>query len=456
MFNIETELNKIPDYQRFYTLDEMLAHARDVASRHPELYEYQIVGQSTDGEDMPMLKIGTGDTSVLLFASPHPNEPIGAMLVQFLLDELIHNETLRTNYTWYLLPCVDPDGTRLNEGWFSGPYTIRNYARHFYRPPSAEQVEWTFPVHYKDLHFTDTLPETRALINAFEIAKPRMVYSLHNAGFGGVYYYISHDVKDAYADFHAIPEKLGLALSLGESEMPWAKEFAPAVFRSGSIKDAYDYYEQYSDRSPAEIIQGGGSSGDYLREMRLPQDPLLLITELPYFQCPKISDLTPTDRSRKDVILEGVQQAKESTLAIKAILERIKNNMTLNTRCYRAVTAFSEQLLDGLESKEAWARNADNMNEAATVAQTTDELYIGSFYRLLVASMLRRALTDQLELTPSDLLVEAQQDLEKILEAWTERLESNLEYEAIPIRKLVQVQYGGLLAVLRSGFFQQS
>ncbi|MCA9838910.1 MAG: hypothetical protein KC422_18480 [Trueperaceae bacterium] len=453
MIDIEAELKKIPDYDRFHTLDEMLRKAKYVAQAHTDLYVFTEVGHSSDGEAMPMLTIGTGQTRVLLFASPHPNEPIGAMLIQFLLDELVQNKALRDSYTWYLLPCVDPDGTRLNEGWFAGPYTIRNYARHFYRPRSAEQVEWTFPIDYKDLHFDSPIPETKALMQAFNIAKPHMVYSLHNAGFGGVYYYLSHDLPEVYEDFHEIPKRRELALSLGEAEMPWAVEFAPAVYKFGSIRDAYDYHETYGSGSPAKLIQGGGSSGDYLRDLGLEKEPLILITELPYFQSEQIADQTPVDKSRREILLEGIKQSRETTLAIRDILDRIKAEMTLDTRFYRAVSSFNEQALNGLASKEKWAKEAPNMDQPATKAQETDELYVGSFYRLLVASMLRRGLDLQLAKTPSQDLETAKADLEALLESWTERLEKGLEYEAIPIKKLVEVQYGALLSVLGSSFF---
>lgn len=455
--DIEAELKKVPDCSRFYTLDEMLAKARQVADAHPDIYRYEVVGSSSGGEAIPMLTAGTGEKHLLLFASPHPNEPIGGMLIQFLLDELTQNEALRTAYTWYLLPCVDPDGTRLNEGWFAGPYTVQTYARHFYRPPSAEQVEWTFPVHYKDLHFDTPIPETSALMNAFETAKPSLVYSLHNAGFGGVYYYLSHDLGDIYGAFADIPKKRGLALSLGEAETPWATEFAPAVYQLSSITEAYDYLEQYGDAPPAELIQGGGSSADYLREMtedgKLARDPVMLVTELPYFQTEQIADPTLTEKSRREVLLEGVQQAKDSAQAVQEILERIAPEMTLDSRFYRAVRLFNQQTLDGLPSKEKWAREATGMEQAATVAQTTDELYVGSFYRLLVTSMLRRALDTQLAETKGETLESARAELEILLETWTERLENGLEYQAIPIKTLVEVQYGALLAVLGSASF---
>jgi hypothetical protein len=448
----EAELARVPNYTRFYTLDEMIARTKATAENHPELATLQIVGHSTDGLEIPMLRIGNGPTHLLLFACPHPNEPIGAMLIQFLLEELLQNEKLREGRSWFLLPCVDPDGTRLNEGWFAGPYTIRNYAKHFYRPPSAEQVEWTFPIHYKDLKFDKPLPETQALMRAFDIAKPKFVYSLHNAGFGGVYYYISHDIKDVYDAFHTIPRSRDLVLSLGEAEMPWAVEFAPAVYKTSSIKEAYDYFETYSSVSPASLIQGGGSSYDYLLSKN---NPLMLITELPYFQSPQISDKSETSKTRREVILESVAESREAYKDVQKILGIIAPEMTLGTRFYRAVTAFTEQALSGLDSKETWAKTAEGMDIAATKAQETDELYIGPFYRLLVVSMLRRALDAQLEQTPSPTLETARNRLESLLENWTTRIETRLTYEAIPIKKLVEVQYGALLAVLGSSYFQE-
>ena len=44
--------------------------------------------------------------------------------------------------TWNLLLCLDPDGSRRNEGWLAGPYTLDHYFRNFFRPGFLEQPEW--------------------------------------------------------------------------------------------------------------------------------------------------------------------------------------------------------------------------------------------------------------------------------------------------------------------------
>ena len=447
MNDIDYALARVPDFERFFTVDELFAEARRVAAAHPEVASYEEVGVSTDGEPIPMVRIGDGDEHVLLYALPHPNEPIGATLVHFLLGELVTNKALRAGRSWFLLPCVDPDGTRLNEGWFAGPYTIQNYARHFYRPRSEEQVEWTFPIDYKELHFDRPMPETKALMYALEHARPQLVYSLHNAGFGGVYYYLSHDLKDVYETLYEIPQKRDLALSLGEPEMPWAVTFAPAVYKTSSITEAYDHFERYGTEPPAELIQGGGSSYDFLRDRG---DPLMLIAELPYFQSAAVADETPVQANRREVILAGVDKSRELVGELSDLLARMVPEMTLDTRFYRAVSAFAVGMVQGLESKRAWAEQAEGMDVPATVAQRADALYVGPFYELLIASMLRRALDLQLAETPSGTLEACRDDLEVLLERWTGYLEANLEYSAIPIKTLVEVQYGALLAVLGS------
>ncbi len=88
-----------------------------------------------------MISLGDGFKSILLYACSHSNELIGLMLVEFLLDALFEHTHLLMGYTWYLLPCFDPDATRFNEGWFADPFTIRQYTQYYYRSAVEEQVE---------------------------------------------------------------------------------------------------------------------------------------------------------------------------------------------------------------------------------------------------------------------------------------------------------------------------
>lgn len=79
---------------RFLTVDEMHAGFQRVAAEHPDLATEKRVGSSKLGEPIHMLTIGSGSRNILLFGCPHPNEPIGSMMLDHLSRLLCTDETL--------------------------------------------------------------------------------------------------------------------------------------------------------------------------------------------------------------------------------------------------------------------------------------------------------------------------------------------------------------------------
>jgi hypothetical protein len=61
----------------------------------------------------------------------------------------------------------------------------KKVCRQLLQTAGHEQVEWTFPVDYKTLHFHSPLPETEVLMKLIEEKKPDFMYSLHNSGLEG-------------------------------------------------------------------------------------------------------------------------------------------------------------------------------------------------------------------------------------------------------------------------------
>ena len=84
----------------------------------------------------------------LVLGCPHPNEPVGAMMIEFFAESLAKNRRAAEgiDYTWYFVKAWDADSVKLNEGWFKGPFTIKNYVRNHFRPALFEQVDWSFPL----------------------------------------------------------------------------------------------------------------------------------------------------------------------------------------------------------------------------------------------------------------------------------------------------------------------
>ncbi|CAF1386027.1 unnamed protein product [Adineta steineri] len=443
-------MDHVPDYSRFFTVDELLNHSRTVAFNHTDLVHYQNIGTSRNGETISMLSIGNGTKSLLLYACPHPNEPIGSLLIDYLLSVLFDYSELLVTYTWHLIPCIDPDGTRLNEGWFSGPFTIRNYARYFYRPRTEEQVEWTFPITYKNYSWTTPSNETQALMYAIRLVQPDFLYGLHNSGFGGMYYYISQPLVDIFPELEQLPSTLGLYLAKGEAEAPWVTQYAPAIFSPLSLVGAYDYYEKYTTTDPVTMMYGGGTSYDYLNEINL-NKTIFLMAELPYFQSPSVTnDTIIPNVTRRDVLLQGLDKDDESNTILMHLLQEIKPAMTLDSSFYRASRSLLELYNSTAASRRQAVLNDNSTLQPATIASRADALYISVFYKMLIASMLDRAIILQIQQPSADikLLENAQTELENHLDIWINDIEQNLLYTPIRIRNLVQAQLGTMLTIL--------
>src|SRR5687767_2539518 len=81
---IRAHVANVPEMDRFLGVDELNAGIEQLARNYPEIASIKRVGSSKLGEPIQMLSIGNGSQNALLFACPHPNEPIGAMLVHHL------------------------------------------------------------------------------------------------------------------------------------------------------------------------------------------------------------------------------------------------------------------------------------------------------------------------------------------------------------------------------------
>ena len=449
--DIERILSQVPDYQTFLTVDEMDAHTLDMPRRYPGVCSVFKAGESQKGHPIYVLKIGQGSRNAFVMGCPHPNEPIGAMMLEFLTDLLCRDEELRRelDYTWYIVKTADPDGVKLNEGWFGGPFTLYNYARHFYRPASNQQVEWTFPLDYKTLHFHTPLPETAAVMKVLEEIKPSFLYSLHNSAFGGAYWYISDRDETLVANLPQAAQHQDIPLSLGEPEMPCCNKYSNAVFEFPGTPLIYDYYAQMTGQDPAPLLNSGASSLDFATR----QGPCFgLVCEMPYFLSPNVMNTAESDIIRRDAVLKSCEliedmyrQMKPLTDALCPLLPpRDPYRLALEER----MSAFAPNLL----AQKNFALQSPDFEKPATFAQVFDNLQAMPFYHLLGVGMIASGAEQAMAAHPEkkDELTHVLKEAERMLREGCERLESNAEFEPVAIRRLVSVQLeSGLRAALR-------
>ena len=444
-------LDSIPDYKTFMTVDEMDESSKRLAEAHPECVTLTEIGRSRAGSPLYCLKIGSGPENALLFGCPHPNEPIGAMLLEHFSWKLAESPELQKalGYTCYIVKSWDCDATRLNEGWFKGPFTITHYARNFFRPAGHQQVDWTFPIDYKDLHFHSPIPETQAMMKLIDEIRPRFVYSLHNAGFGGVYWYVSHDVPEIREQMYAAANRQQVPLNLGEPEMPYCKAYAPAIYQKTSTRDSYDYMESNGVTDLANRIKQGDCSAEYAEKAC---GAFTLVTELPYFFDKRIDDRSESDRVRRDVVLEKLDFEDASNDFIRDAVAAAAPYVGADNPFKTTLDSFTTRSTSGATRK--MVQENPEYAKKATVAEVFSNTLVNKVYKLLSFGVLMRMHEHELERAGDDAEKRAamQAGREKSLAAFeklAQYLEEAIDYEAVPIRKLVSIQLESGLLVMQ-------
>jgi len=85
--NFKDIVKEIPDYENFYTVNEMDEHSLALAEKYPDKVKVYEAGKSRAGHPIYVIEIGNGSKNALLFGCPHPNEPIGAMMLEFFSEK---------------------------------------------------------------------------------------------------------------------------------------------------------------------------------------------------------------------------------------------------------------------------------------------------------------------------------------------------------------------------------
>jgi hypothetical protein len=115
-----------------------------------------------------------------------------------------------------------------------------------------------------------------------------------------------------------------------------------------------------------------------------------------------------------------------------------------------AVTSFIAMHREGSEAERNWAASDPATNRPATVAELFTNNEEVRFYRLLTLGMLIRMLEGEAAIGNGTPVIRGHLNAAKAtFEGWASELESDLTMRVVPIRKLVAVQMGAVLAATR-------
>ncbi|MCR4327852.1 MAG: M14 family zinc carboxypeptidase [Nanoarchaeota archaeon] len=431
------ELREIKDYKEFLTVKEINSEIKKIASKD----ELINLGKSRYGEDIFCVKIGVGKESALIFGFPHPNEPIGSLSSLELIKLIKKSKKLHERFTWYIIPCADPDGAKLNEGWFKGKFTINKYAENYYRSPPHLQTDWGFPWKYKGYNFSNVPKNTLALKKLIDKIKPVIDYPLHNAGFQGAFFLISKPLnQESYKEIISLSQKLKIPLDMGEPEMPFLKEFKKPIYQVPFVEEIYDFMEKNGADAKKET-EGGQASIDYSKKVN--PKCLGIVGEIPYIYDKKISNRKKLKYSYKEIFFEAYKRQLDTFDFIFGNFEMRGINkkspfyeMISNIKNWQiGAKAYLENLKKIKLSRKITV--AENFS-AEINRRFQDSLLLGSFRRLLIESKQNKEI--------KELIKEVEFKMNLIFDY----IRRNSKYKIIPIGNLIKLQIGTLLIAVKS------
>src|SRR5258708_5528075 len=117
-------LSGIPHFERFYSVDELAMLAESLRSDSAQ-FDVQVAGTSANDLPIHHCRFGAGRSKALFVGFIPPAEPIGGLTIASLLTlwQREHKSLRDADVEWHVVPCIDPDGAKLNEGWSQQEFT---------------------------------------------------------------------------------------------------------------------------------------------------------------------------------------------------------------------------------------------------------------------------------------------------------------------------------------------
>ncbi|MBP5909982.1 dehydrogenase [Streptomyces sp. LBUM 1478] len=423
------EVCALPPLLRYPTVDELSARAARLVARHPHRARLRRVGTSRAGTPMWLLSVGRGDRHALVVAGPHANEPVGGATVLRLAERVLADPRPAdaADTTWNLLLSLDPDGSRRNEGWLSGPYTLGHHFRHFFRPGFLEQPEWL-----PDGADGAVMPETRTLLDLQDELRPFFQCSLHGVDVGGGFVELTRDLPGLDRRVAGAAARLGIPRELSPYDTLYWPRLGPAVYR----------IPPPSRGDLAAAITEAAVESTWYHPHRY--GTVTAIVEAPMWGVSAVEDAAlPADA---DAVLRRVSQAlRRDTRLLEGILARVRPSVTRGPDAARFLAPVDDYLLVGPGLADSW--DPDVHDAAARplppldTARLTTLAISGRRVALRTAGLLHQLVT-RAGRDPADALPE----LDRLVDLWCADYRDGYRARWIPVARQAEYQARVVLA----------
>ncbi len=255
-------LNDVPNFSRFLKVDEV--EALTTKFRQHSSVEEKVIGKTTENKPLKMFTVGSGNKTALIIGVPHSDEPLGSLVTSYLVDWILkHPEVDFFGWRWLIIPVLEQRGMRMNEGWFDSWGSLVDTAKSYFREPTENQYEWTFPFEYKKYKWVYSRPESDAVKKIIINEKPNLLCNLHHCGFYDTYFYFSRDLPEAYPRLRELSGSLDLPLSTANPDVPFGKVLTAGFYQMYGLRDYIDYYTKCEPENLLTMRRGSSSDEWY-------------------------------------------------------------------------------------------------------------------------------------------------------------------------------------------------
>jgi len=434
-------LREVPDYSRFLRVNEI----EDIAGnfrQHPSIEE-RVIGKTAENTPLKMYMMGSGEKTALIIGVPHSDEPLGSLVTVYFVDWMLkHPEVDFFGWRWLIIPVLEQRGMRMNEGWFGSWGSLVETAKFYFREPTENQYEWTFPFEYKNYKWVHPRPESTAVKEIIKDEKPDLLCNLHHCGFYNTYFYFSRDLPEAYPRLRRLSDNLGLPLSTSNPDVPFGKVLTPGFYQMYGLRDYIDYYTRHEPENLLTMRRGSTSDEWY-------QDTIGGFS----FNCevPLLESSVKRDNEVSDQKLQGLLEKRREKRAatidycidVLTKLEpffRFSDPVLLGSVLKHVASAKLE--LELAEAKRQAVENRDATNfevfENDLMVDVTDLLLLGQVWRVAETIRANQSKTKAGNITAR---------IDRKIRALAKKTNGQGGFAPIPLQKLIKMQLGSILVI---------
>ena len=441
MPNFYEVIDRVPDWKKYLTVDELNESTAKLVNEHPEV-ELMKLGRSTEGENIDCLRIGDGRFNALIHGFPNCEEPFGGNLLDYLSWALAEDEELMEglDYTWYIIKCSDPDGAKRNEGFHGGPHAPMNFTLNYYRTPNSLTPESCFPYRYGPLDLNDPVTETRALMTLLDRVPFHFMSSLHMMKWGGITYEVPEPCPELYPPLWDVAKRFNVFTR----KRP-GTTLAPGIQLAAYMTPARSWIQQWArGNTSIEPIRGC-----YIYEYGLMRNPKLfmMIPECCLWYDPMMWNDEPSDSTVGDALKTAKEMTDEHNRFLLESWQEAEPMLKEQTPFKAMMDEWMQPIAKRYTnvSNPPFTFDEKTHSRTATVAEKVGVEGHDALYRMFYMGGLIRTLDADLEAGGSERLTGIRERVWGRLQEYDDYLHREYNVVAHPIRNLVGMSLGSLL-----------